>query len=141
MASPKEVFKKLLKEHGYSVTGARIAVFDALVGKEPTNMHDLVNSVKNVDRASVYRSIELFEQLSIAQRIYTGWKYKIELTDTFMGHHHHLTCTNCGRTIAMSQHELEGFIDSIAKQHGFAPSAHQIEIQGLCPACQHKRED
>jgi len=136
MASLKDIFKTLLKENGYSVTGARLAVFDALLGKEPMSMHHLVEQVSTIDRASVYRAVELFENLSIAQRIYTGWKYKIELTDTFNSHHHHLTCTNCGRTVAMSEQELESFIDSIAKRHGFTPSAHQIEIQGLCPDCQ-----
>ena len=138
MASLKDIFKTLLKENGYSVTSARLAVFDALLGKEPMSMHHLVEQVSTIDRASVYRAVELFENLSIAQRIYTGWKYKIELTDTFNSHHHHLTCTNCGRTVAMSEQELESFIDSIAKRHGFTSSAHQIEIQGLCPDCQSK---
>jgi Fur family ferric uptake transcriptional regulator len=139
MASPKEVFRNLLKAHGYSVTSARLVVFDVLIGREPMSMHDLVDEAKSIDRASVYRAVELFEQLSFAQRIYSGWKYKIELTDTFMGHHHHLTCIACGRTVPMSQQELEGFIDALAKQHGFTSTAHQIEIQGLCPTCQAKK--
>ncbi|HSD56452.1 MAG TPA: Fur family transcriptional regulator [Candidatus Saccharimonadales bacterium] len=136
MASPKETFKTILKEHSYSVTGARLAVFDALIGEEPMSMHSLVERVSSVDRASVYRAVELFEELGIAQRLYTGWKYKIELTDAFMNHHHHLTCTACGRTIPMGQQELELVIDAIARQHNFAPTAHQIEIQGICAECQ-----
>lgn len=98
-------------------------------------MHELVEQVRGVDRASVYRAVDLFEKLSIVQRLNTGWKYKIELTDKFTHHHHHLTCTKCQATIAMNELQLEHFIDQIAHAHGFEPESHQIEIQGLCKSC------
>ena len=101
-------------------------------------MRNLVERLAHIDRASVYRTVELFERLGIAQRLYTGWKYKIELTDKFTAHHHHLTCTSCGKTIAMGEHELETFIEQIARRHGLTPTAHQIEVQGICRECQSK---
>jgi Fur family transcriptional regulator, ferric uptake regulator len=136
MSSVKETFRKLLKEQGYSITQARTAVFEALLDQEPLSMHDLVARTKAVDRASVYRAIDLFERLNVVQRLNTGWKYKIELTDIFTEHHHHLTCVQCNRTVAMNEQALEGFIDNLARQHGFKPTAHQIEIQGICEKCQ-----
>lgn len=99
-------------------------------------MHELVERTASIDRASVYRTIELFEQLGIVQRLNTGWKYKIELSDKFTDHHHHVTCVQCDKTVAMNEQELERFIEQIAHHHGFVPTAHQIEIQGLCQACQ-----
>lgn len=98
-------------------------------------MHELVGKVRGVDRASVYRAVELFERLGIVQRLNAGWKYKLELTDKFAEHHHHLTCINCGRTIAMTETELEDVISRLAANHGFSPTAHQIEIQGYCDMC------
>ncbi|MBX6333925.1 transcriptional repressor [Candidatus Saccharibacteria bacterium] len=130
-----EQFKALLKEAGYSSTKVRLAVFNALLGCEPLSMAELVRKVPEVDRASVYRAVNLFEQLGVVQRINIGWKYKLELTDRFAAHHHHLSCINCGRTIEMSEAELEQLIHSLAKAHNFAPTAHQIEIQGLCADC------
>lgn len=138
MLSAKEGFRALLKEQGCSMTAARLAVFEALLGQEPLSMHELAKRAGKVDRASVYRSIDLFERLGIVQRLNTGWKYKIELSDKFSNHHHHLTCTQCGRTVAMNEQRLEGFIEQIAREHGFAPTAHQIEVQGLCQECQAK---
>jgi len=138
--SAKEILTGILKEHGYSRTHARIAVFEALLGKEPLSMHDLVDATKSVDRASVYRAVDLFEKLGIVQRLNTGWKYKIELTDAFTDHHHHLTCTNCGKTVAMNEQRLERFIEQLAQEHGFSPLGHQIEIQGLCPVCRTRQE-
>ena len=140
MSSVHETFALLLKQAGYSVTTARKQVFAALLGKEPLSMHELVGLAAAIDRASVYRAVELFEQLGIVQRIHTGWKYKIELTDKFSAHHHHLSCLGCGRTTAMNERQLETLIETLSAQHGFTPSAHQIEIQGYCPTCTAKRQ-
>jgi Fur family transcriptional regulator, ferric uptake regulator len=131
-----ETFKQLLKTHQQSVTAARMAVFQALLGEEPLSMHELVERVSKVDRASVYRAIELFERLGIVQRLNTGWKYKLELSDKFAAHHHHLTCTRCGRAVAISETDLEHAIENLAAAHHFRPSTHQIEIQGICARCE-----
>jgi Fur family transcriptional regulator, ferric uptake regulator len=136
MASAKDTFTNLLKRQGYSVTNARLLVFEALLDQEPMSMHQLVERAKDIDRASVYRTIDLFERLHIVQRLNTGWKYKIELTDKFTDHHHHVTCASCGKTVVMNEQSLEQFIDQVAHAHGFKPLAHQIEIQGLCAQCQ-----
>lgn len=135
MGADIERFKGLLKTSGHSVTKARLSVFGAFLGNEPVGMAELVRRVPEVDRASVYRAINLFEQLGIVQRVNIGWKYKLELTDRFAAHHHHLSCTNCGRTIEMNEEELEQLIRSLARAHDFTPTAHQIEIQGLCADC------
>lgn len=137
MSSTQDVFEGLLKQSNQSRTKARQAVFDVLAASDaPLAMRDLVTKSNGVDRASVYRAVELFEQLDIAQRIYTGWKYKIELSDRFTAHHHHLTCTACGKSVAISEDELERFVDAVAARHGFKANVHQIEIQGLCQDCQ-----
>jgi len=139
MASAHDDFRALLQTNEQSITKTRTAVFDALLGQEPLSMHELITRLPAVDRASVYRSIELFERLGIVQRLHTGWKYKIELSDAFAEHHHHLTCTACGRTIPMNETELEQTIARLARAHSFTPYTHQIEIQGLCAQCQAKR--
>ncbi len=137
MSSAQDVFESLLKQKSQSRTKARQSVFDVLAESDaPLAMRELVAKSNDVDRASVYRAVELFEQLGIASRIYTGWKYKIELSDRFTAHHHHLTCTGCGKSVAISEDELERFMDTVAARHGFRANAHQIEIQGLCAACQ-----
>lgn len=135
MSSPKETFKLVLKEGGQSVTKARLRVFEALLDAEPLPMHELARRASDIDRASVYRAVSLFERLGIVQRLQSGWKYKIELTDKFSDHHHHLTCTSCGKTISINESELEHLISKLANEYHFSPSAHQIEIQGLCQVC------
>lgn len=136
MSSAIDSLRHLLKEAGYSITNARLTVFKALEGQEQLSMAQLVKRADGIDRASVYRTIELFEQLEIVQRVNIGWKYKLELTDRFAAHHHHLTCTNCGKIIAIEEHRLELAIEQLARDYNFKPTAHQIELQGLCAECQ-----
>jgi len=100
-------------------------------------MHDLAQRSKGVvDRASLYRTVHLFEQLGLVQRIYIGWKYKIELSDIFTHHHHHISCLGCGKVVAMTEEaEIEQLISQLAARHGFTAQSHQLEVRGYCPLC------
>lgn len=89
-----------------------------------------------LDRASLYRTVALFERLGVVRRVYIGWKYKVELSDVFTHHHHHLSCRACGKIIAITEEtEVEAFIGAISRRHGFRAAAHQLEITGICPGC------
>ncbi len=99
-------------------------------------MHEVVAASATIDRASVYRTIALFEKLGIVQRLQIGWKYKLELSDAFHRHHHHLSCTGCGSTFALQEDpELEARLTLLAQRQHFAMHGHQLEIQGLCNKC------
>jgi len=132
-----DTLKAVLKQKGYSLTTPRKIVFDLMLSKEPQTIGEIINrSEGKVDRATVYRTTELFEKLGIAHRLNIGWKYKLELSDVFVGHHHHLHCSNCGRTYDLPHNTmLETMIDSAAVKEGFSPRGHQLEIYGLCKAC------
>jgi Fur family transcriptional regulator, ferric uptake regulator len=137
MSKHQADFAELLKSHGYSATKPRQLVFDLLVGQEPMTMRELAEKAAGqIDRASVYRTVAILEQIGAVHRINIGWKYKIELSDTFAEHHHHLTCLGCKRVIPINAHALESFIDNLAASHDFKPAEHQIEVQGYCRNCQ-----
>lgn len=51
------------------------------------------------------------------------------------GHHHHLICTECGRAVEIEASEIETWANSVAKQHGFKPATHTIELFGICSDC------
>lgn len=135
---PQSLFEKILRDNGYSSTKARGLVFELLSGaSEPWTMHRLIEKTSGkIDRVSVYRTIELFEKLGIAQRINIGWKYKIELSEAFLDHHHHMTCLGCGRVVTVQDEpQFEAMIDRLASDSGFAVKSHQLEIQGHCSTC------
>src|SRR5690348_17256040 len=128
MIEPLEQLHLALKEHGYSLTAARRAVFEALQNKEPQAMHEIIVACgSKADRASVYRTAGLFEKLGIIQRLQIGWKYKLELSDVFHHHHHHLSCGRCGKVLVLPEDAvLERHIHALAAAHGFRPTDHQL---------------
>ena len=51
------------------------------------------------------------------------------------GHHHHLVCRACGRTVEVAGPAVETWADRVAAQHGFTDVSHTLEIFGTCPTC------
>lgn len=138
MTSSQQTLENTLRTQGYSVTRPRQIVFDALRAGDTLTMHELTKRcAAQVDRASVYRTVALFEATGIIQRLQIGWKYQLELSDSFQDHHHHATCTTCGKVLPLPENEkLEEQLRLWAQQHGFTAQSHQLEIRGHCTSCQ-----
>jgi len=51
------------------------------------------------------------------------------------GHHHHLVCRSCGRTVEVAGPAVESWAERVAAQHGYADVSHTMEIFGTCPGC------
>jgi Fe2+ or Zn2+ uptake regulation protein len=135
--TPLLLLAQQLREAGYSLTKPRKQVFEAMLDAEPMSLHELSECLKGtVDRTSIYRTTRLFETLSIVQRLYVGWKYQLELSDAYIHHHHHATCTSCGLIAALQPDaRLETYLDGIAQSSGFHMAKHTLEVRGLCSAC------
>lgn len=140
MNTQLHILKETLKQHGYSMTAARKTVFLAMLDKEPLTMNSLTKLTgSSINRSSLYRTIELFEQLGIVERLQIGWKYKLELSDSFAAHHHHLTCVQCGRVESFEESSTIAFeLKQLAMERNFTETGHQLEIRGICHACQVK---
>lgn len=130
-------FKQILTQHNYHLTKAREATFRLLLGPEPQSINQLLSKANGtVDRVSVYRNLELFEKLGLVHRMYVGWKYKFELSDEFLAHHHHLSCLDCGQVIDIEDEQhIDEFIQTVAATFHFLPRRHQFEVDGYCQEC------
>ena len=53
------------------------------------------------------------------------------------GHHHHLVCRECGRTVEVAGPTVEHWAEATAAEHGFADISHTLEIFGTCAVCAH----
>ncbi len=51
------------------------------------------------------------------------------------GHHHHLVCRSCGRTVEVADAAVEAWAATIAARHGYANVSHTVEVFGTCPEC------
>lgn len=128
--------EKLLKEKGYSVTKPRLRIFNFLhETSEPLAVTELAKSLDDVDKVSVYRTVDLFEAAGIVHRVWTGFKSRVELSEEFSPHHHHFTCVNCGKIISLQSEELEKGLKRLEDKNGFNLTHHSIELSGHCEDC------
>jgi Fur family transcriptional regulator, ferric uptake regulator len=51
------------------------------------------------------------------------------------GHHHHLVCRECGRTVEIDGPDVERWAAEMSSDHGFTDVTHTVEIFGRCSAC------
>jgi Fur family ferric uptake transcriptional regulator len=51
------------------------------------------------------------------------------------GHHHHLVCRSCGKTVEVEGPAVESWTDKISAESGFSDVHHTLEIFGLCSDC------
>jgi Fur family transcriptional regulator, ferric uptake regulator len=51
------------------------------------------------------------------------------------GHHHHLVCRSCGRTVEVEGPAVERWAERVADRHGYTGVSHTLEVFGTCPAC------
>jgi Fur family ferric uptake transcriptional regulator len=51
------------------------------------------------------------------------------------GHHHHLVCRYCRRTVEVDSVAVERWARRIADDNGFVDVGHVVEVFGTCPEC------
>jgi Fur family transcriptional regulator, ferric uptake regulator len=123
------------REH-LRMTTPRQAVFTAMHDSGlPLSIAAITKQCANVDRVSIYRTIELFVRLGIVETVPVGWKQRYELTSPFKPHHHHLYCTRCHALIDVHSKKLEQLIAALAKEYDFTPNEHKFEVSGYCKQC------
>ncbi|HVA85048.1 MAG TPA: Fur family transcriptional regulator [Candidatus Saccharimonadales bacterium] len=128
-----------LDRAGYAVTAPRRAVADLV---EQRDGHftalDLVTEARRrrlgVGRATVFRAIELFEELGLVERLDlpTGEHAYVVCEPV---HHHHVVCQRCGRDAEIEDCGIDALAASIESNTGYLVGLHRIELFGLCPAC------
>ena len=91
-----------------------------------------------VDRATVFRSLDLLAELGVVERVDlpTGDHAFVVCEPA---HHHHLVCSVCGRTTGVEDDGLERVAAAIGEATGFRIDTHRLELFGTCSACQKSR--
>lgn len=125
-----------MKESGYSVTTPRRMVFEVLLEGPATYAHIANELSSSMDRATTYRTLDLYERLGIVNRIWRSAKNYVELSEIFMPHHHHAVCEHCGKTIDIVSQPLEQLLSAIARENNFLTVHHSVELSGYCETCQ-----
>ena len=84
-------FETMLDDEGYNSTEPRRLIFKAIEKSQiPLSYSEIQAKVALTNRATIYRTLQLFEQLTIVKKVWFGRFARYELGDAFRHHHHHL---------------------------------------------------
>lgn len=133
-----------LKQKEYKLTNQRELVLRVLLENEDKHLsaEEVYNLVKerapDTGLATVYRTLELFNEFDFIHSIYFGdGRKRYELGSGLMKshQHHHLICTKCGNIIEVNEDLLDELESRVSQQHEFKVINHQLKIYGICKDC------
>ena len=146
MAAERERFIQLLREKGLKVTNQRLLVLEAIASCPDKHftaeeIFDLVkNSYPEIGLATVYRTIQLLNELHLIDRInfddgFVRYEMGRDYTCEQKHHHHHLICRTCRKVISFQDDLLEELEAKIADTVGFYVVDHDVKLYGYCVEC------
>ncbi len=89
-----------LQQHGKKITDTRRTLSTHMLTACTFSAHDIIDAFPNIDRVSVYRTLELFESLDIIHpttHIKGHQHYEVHTEN----HHHHSQCLGCGNAVCV----------------------------------------
>ena len=130
-----------LKGKGLKLTPQRRLIIDIIHdSEEHLTAEEILDYVQarlpGVNKSTVYRTLELLEEL--------GCVFKNELGDRFIyhhaeeGHHHHLVCQICGRSIECNESLFLPVERALDEEYGFQADFKHMLINGICRDCRRK---
>jgi Fur family ferric uptake transcriptional regulator len=131
---------KELKARSLRMTQARRAVLEVMLREQthlsPSQIFERARRLySSLGLVTVYRTIDLLEQLGLVQRVHTGLGCR-SYARARRGHSHSLICRDCGRVEEFSECALDGTLRALEQKTGFTVERHWLELVGRCPACQ-----
>jgi Fur family ferric uptake transcriptional regulator len=131
--------RALLAGEGLRATPQRVAVLRALAA-EPNDataqqIHaSLARGSGGAGLATVYRTLTLLAEHGLVDALmHRPGEVCYRLCGE--GHHHHLVCDTCHRVVELPDCDLDAWLARLGDEHGFAVSAHTVEVTGTCAGC------
>lgn len=127
-----------LKRKGLRLTQPRRVILDYIHDKgDHITAEEIINHVHEksprVNKSTIYRTLEPLEE--------NGCVFKSELSEHSVyhhaeeGHHHHLVCSRCGKTLECDEDSFTPVEESIAEKYGFRVDFKHVVMSGLCERC------
>jgi Fur family ferric uptake transcriptional regulator len=131
-----------LSHRGYRMTPQRMMIVSAIESSDNhISAEDIYEQVAakypNVNVSTVYRTLELLEQLGLVTKTEMGVG-RIMYHPIEKGHHHHLICRECGSIIDLDESIMEHLKETILRDYQFTAELRHLGILGLCSDCKQK---
>lgn len=103
------------------------------------DLHALIRDETGIGLATVYRTLANFAKSGEADSLQSPDGENLFRACATSGHHHHLICRRCGRTVEIEAAAVEEWARETATQHGFRDAQHVVDIFGICAECAAKQ--
>ena len=136
-----------LSESGYKMTPQRKEILQIFVNHNENHLSAedvyeiLLNEKSKIGLATVYRSLELLNNLGILSKTEFGdgcSRYELNNSNPKIHKHHHLICMNCKKVIEFEEDLLDDLEEKIAKKSDFEIINHEVKFFGYCSECKNK---
>ena len=94
---------------------------------------ELRSQGENVGLTTVYRHLQVLSEQGAIDTIRDPSGEALYRQCDSAGHHHHLTCRECGRSVEVEGRVVEQWAERVAADAGFTSVNHTVELFGLCP--------
>ena len=120
---------------GLRMTGQRRIIAEVLQSSEdhPDVEELFARAAKrdeNISIATVYRTVKLFEESGILDKVEFG-DGRARYEDAEREHHDHLIDMNSGEVIEFCDPEIEALQEKIAEKLGYRLKGHKLELYGV----------
>lgn len=120
---------------GLRMTGQRRVIAEVLqAADDHPDVEELFNRAAaqdaNISLATVYRTVKLFEEAGILEKIEFG-DGRARYEDAEREHHDHLIDMHSGEVIEFVDPEIEALQEKIAEKLGYRLIGHKLELYGV----------
>lgn len=136
------LFNRYLRDQGLPVTHQRNVVASAIFGSDAHLSVDDIEGIlrdagERIGKATIYRTLDLLVKSRLVEEHDFGEGFKrYEHRLTRQPIHQHLVCIECGDVEEFESPEMPAIEARVAREFGFRPTRHRLEIYGLCRSCQ-----
>jgi Fur family peroxide stress response transcriptional regulator len=145
MSDPQQRFDEILnklRERECRITPQRIAILKAFLSSDRhPSVEQVYEQVKSdfptTSLATVYKTVNLLKEIDeILEISFPDRGNRYDGNKPYP--HPHLICTRCDSIIDPEVSLLEQMTTEVTKSTGYKITSHQVELFGICPACQKK---
>ena len=127
-----------LRARGYRLTPQRQLVLEAVGTLGHGTPEEIVAAVRKtasgVNISTVYRTLELLEELGLVQHTHLGHgapTYSVATDDD----HVHLVCRDCGGVDEVASEVVEDVVRRLSAERGFTVDVGHFAVFGRCGTC------
>src|SRR3981189_2290346 len=127
-----------LRAKGYRGTPQRQLVLEGVTppghGAPEESCHGVQRTAQGVNISTVYRTLELLEELSLVKHAHLGHgppTYHLAVE----AEHVHLVCRGCGAVSDVTPTVADGLVEALRGEYGFQTDVHHLTVYGVCENC------